>query len=111
MVVNQRRPATERIEAAGPPEATLVELLEAQALADALSGVALMRECGLHHSLWSRVRRGQDQFGPAACVKIVARYPSMRAAAARHLADRYGRPALTLLEEASRIARTRPACR
>lgn len=98
---------TERTLANVGPEVTLVEALEAQAEADGLSGRKLMGQVGLDQSLWSRVRRGQEHFGVEACTRIVTRYPSMRDAAARYLVDRFGRPSLTLLENASRLARSR----
>lgn len=117
MVVNPIRRVPERVAGAAPPERALIEALELRARDDALSGVALMRECGLHHSLWSRVRRGRERFGADACAKIVARYPDMRAAAAEYLTGTYGKPALSLLADASRVAdprqggSTRRACR
>lgn len=101
--------------AVGPPELTLVDELEAQARAGGLSGRALMFAIGLDHSLWSRVRQGQTRFGVASCAKIVARYPHLRASAARYLAERQDGTGLTLLAEAARLARrsgtTRRTCR
>lgn len=85
------------------PELTLVEQLEAQSKAESISARALMRAIGVDQGHWSKVRRGQERFGVQSCTKIVAAYPAMRAAAARYLTASYGRPCLSLLEDASHL--------
>lgn len=93
---------------ADPNSATelgLVELLEAQALADQLSGGELARGIGVDLAVWSRVSRGLGRFGTETCAKIVRRYPHMRAAAARYLAASFPPATLELLEEAGRLVR------
>jgi hypothetical protein len=100
----------ERLERPAEPELSLVEALEAQARAEALSGRKLSAACGLDHALWVRVRQGSQRFGAEACARIVAHYPQLRDAAARYLAESYDHPTLNLLEDASRLSR-RPACR
>lgn len=88
------------------PELTLVQELEAQAAASCLSGRALASLIGIDHGAWSRVRRGQERFGVEACTRIVQEFPHLRLVVARYLTERYDQPALTLLEEASRLSRT-----
>lgn len=99
--------AREYPETEAGPELTLIEALEAQAQAECLSGRKLMRGVGLDQSLWSKVRRGHERFGLEACARIVARYPTLRGAATRYLAERYGHPALSLLEDANQLVRPR----
>jgi hypothetical protein len=107
-------PATERVEEREqarsqptPPELTLIQELEQRARTDGFSDRALMRAVGLDPTLLGRVRRGEYRFGPETCAKIVGRFPDLRAAAARYLADSYGSPALQLLAEAASYARAR----
>lgn len=90
-----------------PAELTLIQMLEAQAATEGLSGVELARQIGVDQSFWSRARRGIERFGPTSCAKIVARYPHMAAAAARYLAELFAEGGLTLnlMREADRIAR------
>jgi hypothetical protein len=89
-----------------PPEPGFIELLEAEAAREGVSGAGMARACNIDQGLWSRVRRGVagERFGVDACARIVEHYPSLREAAARYLVERY--PYMeTLLEEASRIVR------
>lgn len=97
---------TERYGHAAGPELTLIAELEALAEAEGLSGRAFGLALGVNQSAWSRVRRGQERFGIKTCTRIVQRYPHLRPIVARYLVASYGRASLTLLEEASRIART-----
>lgn len=90
-------------------EPDLVDLLDARALADQISGAELARRIGVDQGLWSRVRRRIDRFGVDACAKIVATYPDLREAAARYLATAYEPSSLVLLEEAARVLRRRAA--
>lgn len=98
MVVDPVRPVA---------EVTLVEALELQARSEGLSDRALMLECGIDQSMWVRVRQGTKRFGPEGCARIVRRFPHLRDVAAHYLAGQYGRPALTLLAEASKVAGSR----
>lgn len=98
MVVDPVRPVV---------ELTLVEALELEADHLGLSDRALMLECGIDQSMWVRVRQGTKRFGPEGCARIVRRFPHLRDVAARYLAGHYGRPVLTLLAEASRVAGSR----
>lgn len=93
-------------------ELDLIQLMEARALEEQLSGAEFARRIGVNHALWSRVRRGLERFGVDACARIVAAYPDLRAPAAQYLTASYRRPALALLAEASRLVhladRSRP---
>jgi hypothetical protein len=87
----------------GPAELTLVELLEAQAREDNLSGARLAQRLRINHAFWSRVRRGLERFGPEACAKVVQAYPHLRPAALRYLADRYEPGAFELLADTAQL--------
>lgn len=88
------------------PETNLVGLLEAQAVADQISGAELARRIGVDQAVWSRVWRGHGRFSPDTCAKIVTRWPHMRAAAAHYLRALYQPETLSLLEEAGRLLRS-----
>jgi hypothetical protein len=89
-------------------EVDLIQLLEAIAAAEGLSGAALARSIGINQALWSRVRRGLERFGPGSCAKVALRYPRLREACARYLAGTYQTPELRLLGEADRVIRSAP---
>jgi hypothetical protein len=107
MAIDSLRTVNERDDDGAPPERTLLEELELQARDEGLSDRALALACGIDQAMLVHVRRGVKRFGPEACARIVRRYPHLHAAAARHLADLYGRPALRLLAEASHVAHAR----
>lgn len=86
-------------------ELSLVEALEAEATAEGISGVEQARQAGVDQAQFSRVRRGLERFGPEACSKLVVRYPHLRGAAARYLAEVYSPASLELLAEAGRVGR------
>lgn len=94
----------------GVAELSLFELLAQQAQAEEISQTELVRRLGIDHGLWSRARRGLERFGVASCARLVERYPHMKDAAARYLADsrrsaQQAKTALHLVGQAEQLAR------
>lgn len=66
----------------------VVDVIEAQAVADGLGVRAFARRVGMEPSQWSRILRGRERIGPVTLERIMQAYPDL----ASSIVDAFSKP-------------------